>query len=481
MKLCRRCLSSAKFKVVAGGEELVKGRIFSPQAVPAPHIIEERLERIHQNTNNSNIHDWPAEIRGLYRDILKGYPYMQRYYRIGIPESVLRKNIRKLFEEGPKLMDPAAMRLKVIKASQEVEEFFQIYMQDSHMFRYANIDSNETLQKDIQRSSAPTQAAFRFFNEGKNVLTEHGMGTDDVTENRLFMTREEAYRKRLAAMSTKEFLSHYLPALDGANAATLDSIKTTEDVDGVVHAAIRAAEQKPVNTAEDFLSRYSAFCKLANLPHNSPIGESLKRAWETYRNLAFNAAVITHSIYKLLVKDPSRNFLLKGPAENVRLGTSIENKLPKVVEHLYYSDQLPETWSQDLNISYLADLKGIDRRMDLLLEEEIAFRSEQLIRIYVHTVECIKATYPYAAQLQELRSALQKGETPSVDSLPFAAEIKGVLATSDLFAKLAAFDDCYAALLTKHLNESDASSLKISSYLGKLTCDPALDILQYKQ
>jgi len=103
MKSCRKILSSAKFKAVANGEELIRGRLFLPQAFPAPHVIEERLERIHQNTNNSNTHDWPAEVRGLYRDILKGIPIMYRPYRVGIPESNLRKTIRKLFEEGPKL------------------------------------------------------------------------------------------------------------------------------------------------------------------------------------------------------------------------------------------------------------------------------------------------------------------------------------------------------------------------------------------
>lgn len=44
-----------------------------------------------------------SEIRGFYRDLLKSIPTMKQRFRLVIPNDVVRQNIRKRFEQGPKL------------------------------------------------------------------------------------------------------------------------------------------------------------------------------------------------------------------------------------------------------------------------------------------------------------------------------------------------------------------------------------------
>lgn len=38
---------------------------------------------------------------------------------------------------------------------------------------------------------------------------------------------------------------------------------------------------------------------------------------------------------------------------------------------ILYSDQITDSWSEDLGVSYLSDLKGVDRRLDFLLDQVI--------------------------------------------------------------------------------------------------------------
>ena len=44
-----------------------------------------------------------SEIRGYYRDLIKSIPAQKERFRLAVPEGVVKKNIRDLFEEGPKL------------------------------------------------------------------------------------------------------------------------------------------------------------------------------------------------------------------------------------------------------------------------------------------------------------------------------------------------------------------------------------------
>lgn len=404
---------SARFQVVAGGEEVVRaGKLRPLPEVPSRLFDEDFTERFHENPDCNDNRDWSAEVRGFYRDLIKSITYQKYFYRMGVPETVVRKNIRRLFEEGPKLTDPAALRLKVLKASSEMEEYFQGYMQDNHVVsRFNSIDPHPTMRKDIERSSGPTQAAYRFFNEGKNVFTEQAIGQEDVTENRVYIAREEAYKKGIAAMSASDLVHHFAPGLDKPNRATLQTIPSLYNIEGLLKAAASTADSFPQNTAEDYVTRCASFLNKAKLQHNKPVGPAVKLAWERYSREPSNAVVLLSPAYRALASDPARNALLRGPADCVRLGLSPARAEPellsKVAAHLYYSDQLPDSWSEDLNISYLADLKGIDRRLDLLLDEEIAFREEELLRVRVATVEAIKATCGSPEDPDQLSSHLQ--------------------------------------------------------------------------
>eukprot|EP00667_Euglena_gracilis_P011820 EG_transcript_12102 len=366
--------------------------------VVRPARLEEFELNPHQNPSRDR--DWSAEIRGFYRDLLKSIPTMKQRFRLVIPNDVVRQNIRKRFEQGPKLTDPAALRHRALMVSADLEEYFREDFLDSQVQgKYNNMDPRTLLNQEIAAAASETQTAHRFFNEGTNVLLETGIGGEDVTENRVYITREQAYRKGLASLRGDAAVRHLLPAVDPANQTTLQALAAENDLQALVDLLGHLPAAK---TAEAYVQRCEAFHKEAGLRHQKASGGAVLAAWEKFKDEEVNSTVLLHPAYKALIADPSRNPLLRGAADWVRLveagglsttePDSAADKLLKVAQHLYYSDQLPEGFAQDLGVSYLADLKGVDRRLDLLLDEEIAYRQELLLKIYAHTVESIKAT-----------------------------------------------------------------------------------------
>lgn len=392
---------------------LPSGRGSFPDPIK-PARLEEFELQAHQNPSWDR--DWPAEIRGYYRDLIKSIPAQKERYRLALPERQVRKNIRQLFEEGPKLTDPGALRHRALMISADLEEYFRMDYFDTHVIgKYNCLDTNAILKKDLAAATSETQAAHRFFNEGTNVLLETGVGMDDVTENRVYMTREEAYKKGIAALKGADIVSHFLPALDSPNKATLESIANEVNLAQLLDT-LAATPVSDSNSAEDYVSRSAAFHQAAGLQEHKASGGVVLKAWEQYKDAELNAAVLTHPAYKALISDPKRNVLLRGPADWVQLdeaqdaaaavGDRPSESEMKVAKHLYHSDQMPEGYGADLGVSYLADMKGIDRRMDLLVDQEIEYRQEQLLKIQAHTAECMKSKCTGATTVAALTKQL---------------------------------------------------------------------------
>jgi len=376
-----------------------------------PARLEEFELRPHQNPSRDR--DWPAEIRGFYRDLLKSMSVMKQRFRTVIPNEVMKKNIRRYFEQGPKLTDPAALRHRGLLVSAELDEYFrECFLDATVQGKYNNMDPRTLLKQELEVARSETQAANRFFNEGTNVLLETGIGTEDVTENRVYITREQAYRKGLASLRGEAAIQHVLPALDKPNQATLEALAAENDVQALVDAL--AGVPRP-HTADGYAGRCDAFLHATGLAHNKPTGR-VQAAWERFKDDDLNSTVLLHAAYKALMADPTRNTLLRGAADVVRLAEagapsaaatgSPADRLLRVAQHLYHSDQLPDGFAADLGAGYLADMKGVDRSFDVLLDEEIAYRQELLLRIQAHTVECMRAAVGGAMDATALQRKL---------------------------------------------------------------------------
>ena len=370
-----------------------------------PARLEEWDEHPHQDPSRDR--DWPAEIRGYYRDLLKSIRAQKERFRIALPEETVRQNIRKMFEEGPKLTDPAAIRHRAIMASAEMEDYFRQNLFDSAVLgKYHNMDSNAVMQKDLAAALSDYQSAHRFFNEGTNILLETGVGIDDVTENRVYMTREEAYKKGIAALQGPEITNHFLPALDKANQATLETIASDMDFQNLL--SIMGAAPKTADVSADC----DAFLEASGLAQNKASGGAVLKAWEEYKDVEINSEIFSHTAFKELMADPLRNLLVRGTADWVKLSEcgaltdAPSASLLGVAKHLYYQDALPEGYAEDLGIGYLADMKGVDCKFDKLLDEEIEYRQELLLKIQVHTSECMKTTLPSNADVAAVKKHL---------------------------------------------------------------------------
>eukprot|EP01012_Entosiphon_sulcatum_P064607 TRINITY_DN93429_c0_g1_i1.p1 TRINITY_DN93429_c0_g1~~TRINITY_DN93429_c0_g1_i1.p1 ORF type:complete len:482 (-),score=118.32 TRINITY_DN93429_c0_g1_i1:31-1476(-) len=413
----------------------------------------------HQFTRMETI-DPKKGVAELYRDIMKGLPYVKLIFEVPLSLDEMRKRVRAMFDEYAGVTDPEAIRQLIIQGSSDFNEVIHHVATQNHVFNYFNFTANKTDFKDYLRIVDPKTPTWKALE-----MQTHNADQNFTGDQKVIFAKRTAELEQWNELSLQEKLEFVLQNHEDIDTVNLRNPK--DEVPAMVaelqhwtgnhtwEAAIQKVNSRhrrdwEIDTSPESDQKYfKEFLHQAGIqdPHASlhPRGEALRVAFGRFKDDPLHRTIITHSAYQCLASDSKRVPALRGPYEHFAAydpsnpqsyantadqeANPLTNRAAYAKQYQNNSDrnvswELPVfDWTDDLGVKYLSDLVGIDPRADVFLRAEIEYRQDLLVHVQMNIVRFMLQRWPHHAAASALLRKLENGEKLTVadhEGLPIA-------------------------------------------------------------